>query len=271
MLISVIASSRRRTPPFLYDADAEALLLLLDAALTTPVSEPKRLIIDSWVKREKIKNRWDKIAHAHLPIWGNAVANAICWRRLTSGTFVGGVTHADGYAKGDGSTGYFYRPGYHSNLPNRETSFGSYYLSCLATTNNSQLYGAGSQTRSYTLGRTGVHSSPKLSTAYTYPTTKNTGIFSVRHNATDCFFRRYDGATLAVDASTPRSLNNAMPTSLVLVMGRNNNPTAWAPTQFSNGGWGCYATTDFFDDAEDLDFVTDLRALWQDLTSLTLP
>jgi len=43
----------------------------------------------------------------YLPIWGVAAANAICLRSLTSGTFVGGVTHGAGFINTDGSTGHF--------------------------------------------------------------------------------------------------------------------------------------------------------------------
>lgn len=99
LLYSRIAESRR-------DADADAYILLVQAAGGT-VTAAQRDSINDFIRGEKISTRWDSIKRFYFPIWGVAAANAICMRSLTSGTFVGGVTHSSGFVTFDGTTGYF--------------------------------------------------------------------------------------------------------------------------------------------------------------------
>jgi hypothetical protein len=99
LLYSRIAASRR-------DADADAYISAIRTAGAT-VTAAQRDYINDFIRAEKIASRWDSIKRFYLPIWGVAAANAICLRSLTSGTFVGSVTHGAGFINNDGSTGYF--------------------------------------------------------------------------------------------------------------------------------------------------------------------
>lgn len=100
--------------PLAFDPDAAAYFGAVATAGGT-VSDAQRLAIDTFVRGEKIASRWTLHKRFYLPIWGVAAPNAICMTSLTSGTFVGGVTHAAGYIQGNGTTGYF-DPGSAGNL-----------------------------------------------------------------------------------------------------------------------------------------------------------
>ena len=85
LLYSRIAASRR-------DADADAYISAIRTAGAS-VTAAQRDYINDFIRAEKIAARWDSIKRLYLPICGVAAANAICLRSLTSGTFVGSVTH----------------------------------------------------------------------------------------------------------------------------------------------------------------------------------
>jgi hypothetical protein len=96
------------------DPDAKAYINAVVAAGAT-VTGLQRNAINAFVKSEKAASRWTLHKRFYLPIWGVAAPNAICMTSLTSGTFVGGVTHTAGYMQGDGTTGYL-DPGSAGNL-----------------------------------------------------------------------------------------------------------------------------------------------------------
>jgi len=88
------------------DPDALAYITAITTAGAT-VTSVQQNAIDTFVKTGKSDGWYSSLKRLYLPIWANAAANAICLRSLTSGTFVGGVTHAAGYAEGNGTNGYF--------------------------------------------------------------------------------------------------------------------------------------------------------------------
>lgn len=89
------------------DPDASAYIEAVESALGSSITGTQRTAIDTFIVEEKSGDRWTSLKRIYLPIWGVAAANALCMKSLTSGTFVGGVTHGAGYVQSDGTTGYF--------------------------------------------------------------------------------------------------------------------------------------------------------------------
>jgi hypothetical protein len=88
------------------DADAKAYIAAVETAGAT-VSGGQKKAIDTFYKTGKSDGWYSSIKRMYLPIWASAAPNAIDMMEHGSGTFNGTVTHAAGYAKGDGTTGYF--------------------------------------------------------------------------------------------------------------------------------------------------------------------
>jgi hypothetical protein len=88
------------------DPSAKAYINAVVAAGAT-VNSTQRNAINNFYKTGKVAGWYSSLKRNYLPIWGVAAANAIDMIGLTSGTFVGGVTHAAGFVRGNGSTGHF--------------------------------------------------------------------------------------------------------------------------------------------------------------------
>ena len=83
---------------------------IVDAIVATGVSVSggQQSAMDAFVKAEIAAGRWGTVhKHFYFPVWGVAAANAINWVSLSSGTFFATVTHGAGFAKANGSSGYF--------------------------------------------------------------------------------------------------------------------------------------------------------------------
>jgi len=74
------------------DADVLAYISALNSAGVT-VSEQRTNAITAFIDAEKTSGRWNIHKRIYLPIWQNAVANAICMKSLTTGTFSGSILH----------------------------------------------------------------------------------------------------------------------------------------------------------------------------------
>lgn len=88
------------------DPDAKGYINAVVAAGGT-VSGAQRTAINTFIKGEKAASRWILQKRIYLPIWGVAAANAIDMVSLTSGTFVGNVTHNAGSVSTTAPTGHF--------------------------------------------------------------------------------------------------------------------------------------------------------------------
>ena len=88
------------------DVDAKAYIFSLLAAGAT-VTAQQQQAINVFVSGEKDAGRWSIHKRLYLPIWGNAAANAICLRSLTSGTFVNSPMMGAGFIKGNTFNSYF--------------------------------------------------------------------------------------------------------------------------------------------------------------------
>jgi hypothetical protein len=88
------------------DPDAKGYIDAVVAAGGT-VSGGQKSAINTFYKTGKSDGWYSSLKRNYLPIWGVAAANAIDMIGLTSGTFVGGVTHGAGFVQGNGTSGYF--------------------------------------------------------------------------------------------------------------------------------------------------------------------
>jgi hypothetical protein len=86
------------------DPDARAYIAAVETAGGT-VSATQRTAVSDFYRAGKSAGWYSSIKRLYLPIWASAAPNAIDMIGLTSGTFIGTVTHAAGYAQGDGTTG----------------------------------------------------------------------------------------------------------------------------------------------------------------------
>jgi hypothetical protein len=270
LLYSRIAESRR-------DADADAYILLVQAAGGT-VTAAQRDRINDFIRGEKIASRWDSIKRFYLPIWGVAAANAICLRSRTSGTFVGTVTHAAGYAQGDGTTGYL----------NTNTDFVTHGLSASngfmfaltildATADFDRYLGAGNGVNEASIL---YRSAPNLTCRYLgaatgsgqiiLPTTSNTGV--VTHSRESGTRRLSLRKTAGV---TQTSLTNAdsgtVQSSNVLAMAYNNANSGVTMSAASNARFGAVGFGLGLSSAATDAFTLALKNLWEGTTGLTLP
>ena len=88
------------------DASAKAYINAIVSAGAT-VTSTQRNAINAFYESAKTNGYYSQLKRLYLPIWGIAAPNAIDLITTTSGTFVGGVTHAAGYIQGNGTTGRF--------------------------------------------------------------------------------------------------------------------------------------------------------------------
>ena len=88
------------------DADAAAYIAAVETAGAT-VSGTQKAAIDTFVKTGKSDGWYSKLKRLYLPIWGIVSPNATCAISLTSGTFVGNVTHNTGSVSTTSPTGHF--------------------------------------------------------------------------------------------------------------------------------------------------------------------
>jgi len=88
------------------DPSAKAYINTIVSAGAT-VTSTQRDAINTFYKSAKTGGYYNQLKRFYLPIWGIAAPNAVDLITTTSGTFVGGVTHATGYIQGNGTTGRF--------------------------------------------------------------------------------------------------------------------------------------------------------------------
>jgi hypothetical protein len=264
------------------DSDAKAYINAVVAAGAT-VTSTQRTAINNFVKGEKAGSRWTLLKRLYLPIWGVAAPNAICMTSLTSGTFVGGVTHSSGYVTTNGSTGHFLSdasPGQAGCTLNGSGIFALISAASpfnLSTSNN--IGGAGASlatTRTSLVGNTSTSLfagfGPNSSISGTYLTgVDRRGVVHLQRNSSADRFLSFRNSSGGVNtgllANTSGSLNNTIPMAF---MANNNNGSVsgYVPSTVYNGAWGM---TDGFDIAKSQLFTASLKTLWETCTGLALP
>ena len=264
------------------DPDAKAYINAVVAAGAT-VTSTQRTAINNFVKGEKAGSRWTLLKRLYLPIWGVAAPNAICMTSLTSGTFVGGVTHSSGYVTTNGTTGHFLSdasPGQAGCTLNGSGVFALISAASsfsLSTSNN--ICGAST---SVTTTRTSLVGNsittlfagfgPNSSIFANYLTSGDRrGVAHLQRNSSADRFLSFRNSSGEVNtgllANASGSLNSTIPMAF---MANNNNGavSGYIPSTVYNGVWGM---TDGFDIAKSQLFTASLKTLWETCTGLSLP
>ena len=261
------------------DADARAYVTALTAAGAT-VTETQKSAINAFVVGEKLGSRWDSHKRLFVPIWGVAAANAICLRSLSSGTFVGGMTHAAGYVQGNGTTGYF-NSGASPDGVGMTNASGYLLALCTqaASTTGKCLLG------SYFAAATDINMVHQSATVLRYDAFNNTvgqknssslalasqiGVLSGVRSASGWDMRRRvtAGAT-SLHASTGAAVGG-VPTTNIFCMALAYLGGA-SPINFHDGKFGVFAFGTEIDNAGTDAYTLALKTLWETCTGLTLP
>lgn len=255
------------------DPDAKGYIEAVVAAGAT-VTLTQRTAINNFVKGEKAGSRWTLLKRIYLPIWAAAAPNAICMTSLTSGTFNGTVTHAAGYAKGNGTTGYF------------DTGVGAVALGC--STGNASLFAlvksytdvseqgligavtgglaSGNQIRLQSTNFNFVHPTLLGNVSIAASTggihvgcaTSTSNRYSLRRGSS--------GVTSAVQTTTEIT---SLLSINIYAMCRNLGTAS--PNSFSSAEMGAYGAGLSLSTQQATDFSLALKNLWETCTGLTLP
>jgi len=252
------------------DPDAKAYISAITTEGATLTGAQKSAISD-FVIAEKAASRWTGLKRLYLPVWGVAAANAICMKSLTSGTFVGGVTHGAGYVQSDGSTGYFDSGTKPSDVGQTmagascfrlilEEILGNNYNGAVDPS-GSFFFGTNSANLICVVGTiAGVSSASDERGISVYSRTSTTGL--------DIYKR--DSAGFTTVGSDPTLDTGVLPAVNMFFAGaRNGNgtPGIWATTSKD----GLYGMALGLDSSASAAFTLNLKTLWETVTGLTLP
>jgi hypothetical protein len=243
------------------------------------ITTNQKLAISAFFKSGARDDWYSRIKRLYLPIWGAAAPNAIDMVSLLSGTFVGGVTHSNGYVTSNATTGYFSLDLAPASL-GLTTSSGSIY--CLVTSTAAiggatQLCGVQDSSNNsrvqMTGGGAGIRAIRIFSAAgVTYAETDSRSVLVASKTTTttnSAYKRTSSGFVTTVNeaASGTAVVGTTRP---LAVMANNNNGTVgtFSPTaaRFGAYGMGLGLTA-----AQAESFSLALKTLWETSTGLTLP
>jgi hypothetical protein len=242
------------------------------------VNGTQRTAVNDFFKTGKSQGWISSLRRIYLPIWGAAAPNAICMRSLTSGTFVGGVTHASGYVQGDGSTGYMSMatsPSAQGVTGSSGVIFALVRQAESRTGGNFTLVGASNTTNQLRIGHIAFDSqtsliAPSTSSVINSPSNMvRSGVFYGGATASNArYFRVRRTAGVQNAGSNATTDNTSTTTAAVALMARNSSGTysEWTNARIGAGGFGLglsIAASDAFSAA--------LKTLWETSTGLTLP
>jgi hypothetical protein len=256
--------------PSLMDDNAAAYISAVEAAGATVTGAQRTFINDFYVAAKA--DYYTSLKRLYFPIWGVAAANAIDMIGLTSGTFVGGVTHASGYITGNGTTGYFNAANF-GTLGLTKTDFHSVVGIKQIGSDGHAYWGLGNS-RFTAIRR---NSATEIQRSYcgssTTPAAVPSSIISTTVNASRLLSsRRSSGGyssleNIAVPAGT-------FPTGNVFVMAYNiggdngvtNTPVISGTSQIGFVGFGTSLT-----DAQNESYSLHLKTLYEGSTGISLP
>jgi len=263
------------------DPDAVAWIDAVIAAggtLYDSAAATKQLASDYFtaLKTDSTGNLHALLGRDYHPVWQVAAANAICAKSLTSGTFVGTVTHGVGFVQGDGSTGYF-NTGISPNSLGLSPS--SAMFGCVLTTSPSAtgMRTFGCQTGTASLdtfettseelrtGSYGVVFNASLPAGFA----RTSGIIlNSRQSLTSCKLIVRQSSGVFVSAEQTAAASGSISDSLV-GMARNSGG---AITAFSNGRHaGFFAGGTNVNHAMSEKFTLIRKQFYEALTGLTIP
>lgn len=272
MLASIIASSRRRTDP-----DAAAYIALLEGDGET-VSATQRTAINAFYVTGKAEGWYSALKRIYLPIWGAAAPNARCMVSGTSGTFVNGVTHADGYVNSDGTSGYFTYDVTASAL-GLTSSSGSIFVLTTATasipgnTNLGRVQDGTSSRTGFFGGGIGIRTAQiSSSISVNYAETDSRGILIASRTTTtttSAYKRTSAGFSTTVnEAASAIGVVGSVHPMVAMALNQSGSVTTFTPStvRFGSYGMGLGMTA-----AQAQNFTAALKTLWETCTGQTLP
>jgi hypothetical protein len=254
------------------DPSAKAYINAVVAAGAT-VNSTQRNAINNFYKTGKSQGWYGQLKRMFLPIWGAASPNAVCMTSLTSGTFVGGVTHGAGFVQGDNTTGYFNTStALHSvGLNGKQGMIGVLSLEDLGTDNMGCFV---SSTRMLLVnGSANITSQMVLNTTTTAVLSGNfTGVL-VASRTSETSHTLYRRSTTSGFQSSPENTTTELlnfPNLTPWFAGAaNGNGSALRGT--ATGKQGAYFFGDGLTSAQVTNFSLALKNLWETSTGLTLP
>jgi hypothetical protein len=242
------------------------------------VTSTQRNAIDAFFKTGKSQGWISSLRRVYLPIWAAAAPNAIDMMTVTSGTFVGGITHQAGFVEGDGATGYFNT---NTNLLSNGLTPSSGYFSVLSlndqTASGGCFYGSGSGSNSLVL-----RENPIGSTQYMYSNFTGIGTASVvssrigilsfsRFGGDRCLARRSSSGRTESSRITGANSGNITGADFIMLARNNSDTSNFFPASYSNSQIGGFAFGLGFSANEDASFTMALKTLWETSTGLPLP
>ena len=260
------------------DADAKAYIDAVVAGGGT-VSGTQRSAINTFYKTGKSDGWYSSLKRLYLPIWGVAAPNAICMTSLTSGTFVGTVTHSSGFVTTDASTGHFLYDATPSAL-GCTTSSGSFVMlvtgaatvaatAVLGSTqdvSNATRFGAssgGAGNRAWRLFQT---------TGLSYADSDSRSVLLASRTSTatlSSYKRTSSGFTTTINEAASAAGTVGTTTPMTLMAGNLAGVVsgyAVSTTRFGAHGMGLGVTS-----AQAESFTLALKNLWEVSTGLSLP
>jgi hypothetical protein len=256
------------------DPDAAAYIdAVVDAGGV--VSGAQASVINTFYKTGKSDGWYPSLKRVYLPIWGVAAPNAICMKSLTSGTFVGQVTHGAGFVKSPTSNGYMDT---NVGITTLGLSLSSYHFAGLYKTSsikpNSYLFGSqsGSNVNRMFISGTAYHAdlaSPSQGRATgTVALGDRLGIFTFSGAESARFLkRRKTSGVTTLGTSTTTIL--AQPNNVNVAFLANN--VSGSVTGFCGEEIGAFSIGLELTDAQDSAYSLALKNLWEGATGLTLP
>ena len=262
------------------DADAKAYIDAVVAGGGT-VSGTQRNAINTFYKTGKSDGWYSSLKRLYLPIWGVAAPNAICMTSLTSGTFVGGVTHGAGFVQGNGLTGYFNVGATPASLGITSSSAHICFASLTNFTNVFPLGGMGGNGAGATSSSDFIHSSTSganfrwsgTGTGRVAVASARQGILSASREGGDRRIAIRTTASRTLLVNTAGADTGSIPANNVFFLATNNTNSggATSPATFNDGQIAFYGLALGLTDAQDTAYSLALKNLWEGATGLTLP
>jgi len=258
------------------DPDAREYINAVVATGVT-VTNTQKTAISNFIKSEKASSRWTSIRRLFFPIWGSAAANAIDMKIRSTGTYVGGVTHAAGYVQGNGSTGYMTM---NTSASAQGLTAASTFMFALVSQAESRtgagftIVGASNSISRNSISHIAFNNqsalfSSSVSSYMLSPDNMNrAGIFyggSTANNAR--YFRARRTSGVQSIASNTITDNTSTTTSSIGVMARIDQ----AVSEYSNARIGAVGMGLGLSTANSDAFSANLKTLWETSTGLLLP
>jgi hypothetical protein len=240
------------------------------------VTPTQRTAINNFVKTEKAASRWTMHKRLYLPIWGAAAPNAIeMITGLTSGSFVGGVTHDAGpYVQGDGTSGSLLL---NANLPTMgvgHTNVSVGGLCYIAPSGNTRtLFSAFTSTSTavdvlhdssvFLTSRIGSFTGGAASIT-TINSAEHRGVILSSYDGSSRFLKIRRSSGITTGTGSPIAVG-ATPAVTPRFMADSRN------TNFSNAGYGAFYISEGMTSSNADGFIIAIETLWETCTGMTIP